>query len=86
MQKRLRLFPGLAGSTLVDTVDGRNPANQLRLVVFPLLTKVLAPSLVVLKISSINSMFLESKMAIQTFGTDYRESSTSWHPEVVVFS
>ena len=30
-----------------DTVDGRNPANQLRLVVYPMIYKVLAPSQVV---------------------------------------
>ena len=29
------------------TVDGRNPANQLRLVVYPIIYKVLAPSQVV---------------------------------------
>ena len=31
----------------MDTVDGRNPANQLRLVVYPMIYKVLAPSQVV---------------------------------------
>ena len=30
-----------------NTVDGRNPDNQLRLVVFPIIYKVLAPSQVV---------------------------------------
>ena len=30
-----------------DTVDGRNPANQLRLVVCPTIYKVLAPSQIV---------------------------------------
>ena len=27
-----------------DRVDGRNPANQLRLVVYPIIYRVLAPS------------------------------------------
>ena len=33
--------------SLAATVDGRNPANQLRLVVYPIIYKVLAPSPVV---------------------------------------
>ena len=40
----------------MDTVDGRNPANQLRLVVYPMIYKILAPSQVVVWISSINSI------------------------------
>ena len=34
-------------SDMVDDVDGRNPANQLRLVVYLIIYKVLAPSQVV---------------------------------------
>ena len=36
---------------LAPTVDGRNPANQLRLVVYPTIYKVLAPSQMVSRIS-----------------------------------
>ncbi len=39
-------------------VDGWNPANQLRLVVYPIIYEVLAPSQVVGRISSINSSTL----------------------------
>ena len=35
------------GNSSSHTVDGRNPTNQLRLVVYPIIYKVLAPSQVV---------------------------------------
>ena len=39
--------PTSKATTMYHTVDGRNPANQLRLVVYPIIYKVLAPSQVV---------------------------------------
>ena len=46
--KNLRKVPGWRRG---DTVDGRNPANQLRLVVYPTIYKVFAPSQVVQEFS-----------------------------------
>ncbi len=42
-------------------VDGWDPANQLRLVVFPIIYRVSAPSQVVSRISAINSIIRNSK-------------------------
>ena len=42
----------------VDTVDGRNPANQLRLVVYPIIYKVLyIQTMIVWDFWTINSIF-----------------------------
>ena len=45
------LGPFLVDDDGCDTVDGRNPANRLSLVVYPIISRVLAPSQVVSRIS-----------------------------------
>ena len=45
--RRASAHPTQGDSKMDDTVDGWNPANQLRLVVYPIIYKVLAPSQVV---------------------------------------
>ena len=42
---------------LAPIVDGRNPANQLRLVVYPTIYKVLAPSQMVSRISEPSTVY-----------------------------
>ena len=51
-------FKNLGGMSIA-TVDGWNPANQLRLVVYPIIYRVSAPSQVVSRISAINSSLPE---------------------------
>ena len=51
---------GWGGKKTHDTVDGRNPANQLRLVVYPIIHRVGMYTLVVW-ISAMNSITMKSK-------------------------
>ncbi len=61
MSCSIPLAPRISCLDISDTVDGRNPANQL--IVYPSIYKVLAPSQVVSRISSINSTSICSMYA-----------------------